>query len=211
MGIMTRDEMRDEVKKRINRSDFDSNIEDWLYRAILDLATYRKFYENEETDVVTQASGDNIATWPTDLLVPIRMEYVDGDNVHNCRVKGIIYIREYYSSSAGRPEFVARFGDTAYFDRDADQEYAWTLYYKGRPINFADGDATSSLNGEWDEALIRHASHSAFSALREWELATYYLKSYYAYVKGRLGDVEETEGAWNESLVGNIDYDPYTF
>jgi hypothetical protein len=139
------------------------------------------------------------------------MEYVEGDNVHNCRVKGIIYIREYYSSAASRPEFVARFGETAYFDRDADQEYGWTLYYKSRPADFATDSAVSELNGEWDEALIRHACHSGFSALREWELATYYLKSYYAYVKGRLGDIEETEGAWNESLVGNIDYDPYTF
>ena len=212
MGVMTRLEMQTEVKKRINRSDFDTEINVWLYRALLDLTTYRKFFENEETTTMTQAAAATTATWPTDLLVPIRLEIVDGSNIYNCRVKGIIYVREYYQPDAtGRPDFVARFNGEAYFDRKADQEYIWTVYYKARPADFASDSAVSALGGEWDEALIRHATYNGFSTLREWELATFHLKNYYAYVQGRLGDVEEIGGAWNESLAGDIDYDPYTF
>jgi hypothetical protein len=69
----------------------------------------------------------------------------------------------------------------------------------------------SPLAAEWDQALIIWATSEGFSKLRQWDIAKEMKNYYYSYVKGRLGDVEESESAWNESFAGNIDYDPYTF
>ena len=211
MGIMTEAAMNAEVERRINRTDLTTSITTWLYRAALDLSTYRKFFENEKIDTIVQAVGTNSKAWPLDLLVPLRLEWSDGSVFHNCAVKDLVYIRElYHAGSTGRPDYVARHGLIAYFDRDADQEYTWTVYFKYRIAGFSAAQY-SPFGGEWDEALIRHATYNAFATLRQWQLADYHLKSYYAYVQGRLGDVEETEGAWNESFAGDIDNDPFTF
>ena len=211
MGIMTATAMTAEVTRRINRTDLNSSIATWLYRAALDLSTYRKFFGNEKTDTMVQAVDTAIANWPSDMLVPIRLEWSDGSVYYNCAVKDLVYVRElYHAGSTGRPDYVARHGGVAYFDRVADQAYTWTVYYKFRIVAFTTTQ-TSPLGGEWDEALIRHATYNAFATLRQWQLADYHLKSYYSYVQGRLGDVEETEGAWNESFAGDIDNDPYTF
>ena len=67
------------------------------------------------------------------------------------------------------------------------------------------------MGGEWDQALIIWAVSEGFARLRQRELAREIRQEYFSYVKGRLGDMEETEGAWNESFAGDIDNDPHTF
>lgn len=213
MGIMTRAQMQAEVAGSLNRSDLNTLIDRWLYRAVLDLSTYRKFFENETSTTMTQASGAATATWPADILSPVRLEWSDGSVYYNCAVKDLIYVRElYHSGATGRPDYVARFGALgAYFDRVADQTYAWTVYYKFRPADFADDAALSPLNGEWDQALILWAGAEGFRKLRQWDLMATYKKDYYSYVRGRLGDVEEIEEAYNESFAGDIDDDPFSY
>ena len=214
MGDMTRLEMQTEVLARINRSssDMGSLVNAWLYRGLLDLCTYRKFFENEKTDTMTQSSAANTATWPTDLYWPMRLEYSDGNSLHICTVKDLIYVRELYSvNSTGRPDYVARFGASAYFDRTADQDYAWTVYYKFRPADFSGDSSTTDLGSEWDEALILWAVSAGFSRLRQFDVAQAVKNNYYSYVRGRLGSVEQIEEAWNESFAGDVDDDPFSF
>jgi hypothetical protein len=214
MGVMTRLEMQTEVLDRLNRTttDMASMVDTWLYRAVLDLCSYKKFFDNEKSATMTQSAGAATATWPTDLWNPQRLEWSDGSVMFNCRVKDLVYVRElYHSGSTGRPDFVARHGATAYFDRIADQDYAWTVYYLYEPADFANDAATSIIGAEWDEALILWAVAEGYGRLRQWDLYEFHKKLYYSYVAGRLGDVDAMEENYNESLAGDIDDDPFTF
>lgn len=105
----------------------------------------------------------------------------------------------------------ARVGAKGYFDRKADAAKTLSLYYKFRPADFSGDSATSPFGGEWDEALVLWATSRSFSRMREWELAESHLKQYYSYVKGRIGSFDESEEAYNESIMGDPDIAPFTF
>ena len=210
---MDRDEMVNETGDFVQGGVDTTDLAVWAYRAVLDLASFKDFYENMKSDTMTQAAAASTATWPTDLLVPIRLEYNDGSSLYVCQVKDIVYVRENFSpGDTGRPNFVARVGPTAYFDRTADQAYGWTLWYKYRPDDFANGSAVSPYGAEWDEAIVAWMKAMSYARIREWELSDFWKKNYYAYVKGRLGNVERAEGeSMNESFAGDIDSDPFSF
>jgi hypothetical protein len=211
MGVMTRQQMATEVEERVNRSDIPNQIDTWLYRAVLDLSTYRQFYENRKLATLSWTTNDTVAA-PSDFYAPIRLEYDNGSSIDVIAYKDIIFVRNRYSSTAtGIAEYYARVGDDIYFDRDADQTYSLSCYYKYRPADFTGDSDTSPYGGEWDEAIILWAVATAFARLREWELSDFHKKQYYAYVKGRLGAVEEAEEAYNESFTGDPNVAPFTF
>jgi len=209
MGLMTRDAMRDEIAGTLNRTDLNTLIEGWLDRTLFDLCTYYRFFETETTGTLTLPSGDSTVAVPTDLLTPIRLEYED----EIVTVKDLIYVREYLAnSSSGFPDYVARFGANFYFDREADQAYAFTLFYKNRTDAFASGSAVSPIGAEWDEALIVNATAMGYRKLRQHELYDFYRKQYYSYVKGRLPEKSLMEEQWNETFAGDEDEaDAYSF
>jgi len=212
MGIMTRLEMKNEVLTNTNRSDLGTDVDVWLYRAVLDLGTYHKFYENRKNDTLTLANASSTATVPTDMVKPVRLEYDDSSTISVVRFKDLVYVRENYSPSVtGLPDYFAREGSTFHFDRTSDQEYAMDLYYRFRPADYASDSTTSPYGGEWDEALILWATSQAFKRLREWQLAEHWMKMYYSYVKGRLGDVTLSEESYNETFAGDSTQDPYGF
>jgi len=212
MGVMTRLQMQNEVADNTGRSDLNSDIVIWLNRAILDLGTYHKFYENRKNAAVSLASGASTATCPTDLIKPVRLEYDDGATIQIIRFKDLIYVRENYSPTAtGLPDLFAREGSSFLFDRIADATYSLKLYYRFRPVSLVADATVSTYGGEWDEALILWATSAAFRRLREWQLAEHYKKMYYSYVQGRLGDVTLSEEAYNETFAGDSTEDPYGF
>ena len=47
--------------------------------------------------------------------------------------------------------------------------------------------------------------------MRNWEVADYMKKGYYAYAKGRLGNLDKEAENWNESFAGDVDIDAFTF
>jgi hypothetical protein len=204
--------MEAEVSKVIGRSDLAAEIDVWLYRAMLDLGTYRKFQENRKKATLTLAAAANTANIHTDFVAPIRLEYNDGSTLDIVQFKDLIYVRDNFSVGVtGFPNYYARHGGVFYFDRTADQEYAMDHYYKFRPEDYDDDTDTSDFGEEWDQALLLWAESEAFRRMREWEASQESKMNYYSYVKGRLGDLEKEEEAWNESLVGDIDADPYSF
>ena len=211
MGVMTRLEMQNEIADNVGRSDLGTEIAIWLYRAVLDLGTYHKFYENRKNATVSLTTGNSSATAPTDLIKPVRMEYDDSSTISVLRFKDLIYVRENFSHTPGLPDFFGREGGNFLFNKEADDDYSLTLYYRFRPTDFTGDASTSPYGGEWDEALLLWATSRAFKRIREPQMADYYLKQYYSYVKGRLGDMTLSEEAYNETLAGDSTEDPYGF
>lgn len=212
MGVRTRVQMVAEVAADIGRSDLSTSLAVWAYQAVLDLATYRKFPDNEKKATLSLASGATTATVPTDFNQPLRIEYDDGSSIKVITFKDLIFVRNNYAyDTPGFPDYFGRTGALFYFDRTADQAYSLDLFYRYIPADFSGDSSTSPFGPQWDHAIILWMTSRAYLRLREFQLAEMYKQHYYSYVKGRLGSLELSEEAYNETFAGDIEEDPYGF
>lgn len=207
MGLKTRTEMRDEVISMLGGvTNLDTYIDDKLFTSLQDLCTYYRFYELEKNTTITLLTGDCTVAVPTDMLSPQNIEWLDTSTRWPLYIKDFTYVRNMYMPGiSSRPTYISRHGNLFYVDRDADQDYSFTLFYKYRPVDFASGTAVTPIGEEWDWALILNTTAIGWLRLRNVELYKELRQEYVSYVRGRMPEKDEMAERWNEAIVEDWD------
>lgn len=177
MAALTRrtwQEILDEVADRLGH-DQDTSIDstsgraahwiDYAYRIICLLWHH---YELDDVDTsVTLSSGTRSASLPADthIVMGVGLATSGGSQEKRLVHKSAKFLLQHYTAESAKPDYYTRFGDTLYFDTEADQSYDLSIYrYKepGAP-DYASG--SPAIDRLFDYAIIEGAVYLGQRAL----------------------------------------------
>lgn len=140
MTISTRAELKTAVTTYIVRTDLTAEYDDWILGGENLLNRRLRLLQQETSTAVsvTLTSGNQTASLPTLFLELIKLRYSDIDMV--IEQKPLAVVRDGFSSSSGRPQFVAVSADFV-FERPSDATYTLkSTYFKKWALGSSSGD-----------------------------------------------------------------------
>ena len=179
MAITTRATLRTAINTRLVRSETDAQLDEFIQEGENELnAKLRLLQQEASTPVsVTLSSGANVATLPTSAvtglggfleLITLRWNDLDGPGP---TVQPLDVVRNSYSSSTGRPSYVAVSSDFV-FERPADQAYTLkSVHFAKWALGSSTGDANWLLTNFPYAYLYAAMAAAASGYLRSRKLA----------------------------------------